>query len=98
MIWASPARTHLGELGLEDPAGKARSHSRVVPPPIRFKPGSLIYPVPLFLKRRCGRTLPVGRGLLAARGVAARLPVVHLGFGRIFASEVEVPIMLVSLV
>jgi hypothetical protein len=36
---------------------RARSHCRFVPPLIRFIPYLLIYSVPLYLKRRCDRTL-----------------------------------------
>ena len=35
---------------------RARSHCRFVPPLIHFIPDSLIYSVPLFLKRQCDRT------------------------------------------
>jgi hypothetical protein len=37
--------------------GRARSHRRFVLPFIHFIPGLLTYSVPLFLKRRCDRTL-----------------------------------------
>jgi hypothetical protein len=37
-------------------AGRARSHCHFVPPPIHFRPDSLTYSVPRFLKRQCGRT------------------------------------------
>ena len=42
-----------------DPGGRsrARSHCRFVLPLIHFILESLIYSVPLFLKRRCDRTL-----------------------------------------
>ena len=42
------------------PPGRAQSHFRFVPPLIHFIPDSLIYSVPLFLKRQCDRTLPPG--------------------------------------
>jgi hypothetical protein len=38
-------------------APRARSHCRFVLPLIHVTPDSLTYPVPLFLKRRCDRTL-----------------------------------------
>ena len=38
---------------------RARLHCRFVLPLIRFIPDSLTYPVPLFLKRQCDRTLAV---------------------------------------
>jgi len=40
--------------------GRARSHCRFVPPLIHFIPDALTYSVPLFLKRRCDRTLRAG--------------------------------------
>jgi hypothetical protein len=42
-----------------DGALRARPHPRFVPPPIQFILDSLIYSVPLFLKRQCDRTLGV---------------------------------------
>ena len=43
--------------GAHEGAVRARSHCRFVLPLIHFIPDSLIYSVPLFLKRQCDRTL-----------------------------------------
>jgi hypothetical protein len=47
---------------------RARSHCRFVPPLNHFMQDSLTYALPLFLKRRCGRTLGDLPDTLAALG------------------------------
>jgi hypothetical protein len=72
-------------------SARARSHGRVVPPLIHFTPDSLTYLVPLFLKRRCGRTPGSDRGaaiVLAPAGhadSALKQRGVVVGLGRIVA-------------
>jgi hypothetical protein len=51
---------------------RARSHRRFAPPLVHFIPYLLAYPVPLFLKRQCDRTLAAGRQA-RVRGVGPRL-------------------------
>jgi hypothetical protein len=74
-------------------AGRARSHCRFVLPLIHFRPDSLTYSLPLFLKRQCDRT--PGVGLLRSCGATSvDLPLAsaaegehHSASGRLRASS-----------